>query len=443
MNSSIMAAHRCHWLALSDAQRSLFKRLLLPFTPLLVVVLVGCGKNVQSDAPETIRKTARGNAPETIRKTARGNAPETIRKKARGTNVSVVFVGDILLGDAAAKQFELNGYDWSFEHVKNLIADSDVVIGNLEGPITTAKKMLSKEKKYSYKVKPASAPALKRAGFHAMSLANNHTLDYGPAGMFETIALLRTNDIVPFGAGGNEAEARRGIVYDFGTIRLGVLGYADDWDELRPLNWYAKGAQSGCARLSTKNLQADIGRMRQYADVVVISAHWGSNYKDVKNSQKEMGRRAIDLGADIVCGHHPHIAQGIEIYRGKPIIYSVGNFVFGTRGRYEKEEDEYGLVSRWVFEGKSLKWLVTTPIAVNNKEVNFQPQRVAAEEARRMFQPRLQAFNTAARWEGGTAFIGFGPDWQTAALPAVPWIQATTNAVKAAGGIVPATASSL
>ena len=175
-------------------------------------------------------------------------------------------------------------------------------------------------------------------------------------------------------------------------------------------------------------MERDIARMRKYADVVVISVHWGSNYKTVRKSQEKMGRRAIELGADIVYGHHPHIAQGIEIYRGKPIIYSVGNFVFGTTGSYEKEEHEYGLVSRWIFEGKSLKWLLTTPIAVNNKDVNFQPRRVDAQEAQRMFEPHLAAYGTAVRWQGDTAFIGFATDWQTAVLPALPWMQGATNA---------------
>ena len=369
---------------------------------LVALLLPGCGKHVaQSDVPETIKRTA------------------------RSTTVSMVSVGDILLGNAAAQHLELHGYDWPFEYVRPLLSDADVVIGNLEGPITTAKNGRSNS---AYGAKPASASALKRAGFHALSLANNHAMDFGTAGMDETIELLRAQDILPFGAGSNESQAHRGIVYDFGTLRIGLLGYADEWEKQRKLNWYAKGTQPGCALFSAENMETDIARMRKYADVVVISVHWGSNYKPVRKSQEKMGRRAIELGADIVCGHHPHIAQGIEIYRGKPIIYSVGNFVFGTTGSYEKDEHEYGLVSRWIFEGKSLKWLLTTPIAVNNKEVNFQPRRVDAQEAQRMFEPHLKAYGTPVRWQGDTAFIGFAPDWQTAVLPTLPWRQGATNA---------------
>ena len=119
---------------------------------LLALLLPGCGTRVEpSDVPETIKRTA------------------------RSTTVSMVSVGDILLGNDAAEQLELHGYDWPFEYVRTLLSDADVVIGNLEGPITTAKNGRSNS---AYGAKPASASALKRAGFHALSLANNHALDF-------------------------------------------------------------------------------------------------------------------------------------------------------------------------------------------------------------------------------------------------------------------------
>ena len=330
----------------------------------------------------------------------------------------MVFVGDILLGDAGTVALQVNGYEWPFEKVRSLLEGADLIIGNLEGPMTSSKEKLLEGKGYSYKCSPEGAPALKRAGFHAVSLANNHTLDYGIPGLRDTITVLRENRIAPFGAGENEAEARRGVVYDFGSIRIGVLGYTEDRDQYKALGWFAAGPKPGCAMLSLENLESDIARMRKHADAIVVSVHWGATYKDVKEFQEETGRRAIDLGADMVCGHHPHIAQGIEIYRGKPIVYSLGNFAFCTNGRYPKGEQGYGLVSRWLFEGKTLKWLLATPIAVNNKQVKFQPRRVQAEEARRALAPRFEKYQTGVRWNDDTAFIGFAPDWETATLPA-------------------------
>ena len=338
---------------------------------------------------------------------------------AGGETTSVVSVGDILLGDAAKPLLKAKGYDWPFDGVRPLLAKADLVIGNLEGPITATELKISQGKKYSYKVSAASGPALKRAGFHALSLANNHTLDYTVAGMRDTIANLRANGIAPFGAGENEREARRGLVYDFGTLRIGLLGYGEPWKETEGLGWEATGESPGCALLSEQNLAEDIARLRRFADIIVVSVHWGKNYQDVTNAQRQFGRRAIELGADIVNGHHPHVAQGIEVYQGKPIIYSLGNFVFGTRGRFPAGEQGYGLVSRWLFEGKKLKWMLHTPIAVNNKIVGFQPQRATPEAARQALMTHLKQYDTQVRWQGDTAYMGFGQDWQMAALPGI------------------------
>ena len=361
--------------------------------------------------------------------------PPVIKVSARGGAVSVVSVGDILLGNASSTQLANQGYDWSFEHVQPLLGSADLVIGNLAAPVTTSTKKQAREKgekDYAYKLSHASAAALKRAGFHAVSLGNNHILDYGMNGLRDTLAILRTNDLVGFGAGDNEEEARRGVIYDFGTVRIGVLGYGEEGNEAKSV---AKGERGGYALLAEKNLAADIPQMRAHADVVLVSVHWGKNYKDVTDAQHKLGQRAIELGADIVCGHHPHIAQGIEVYKGKPIMYSLGNFVFGTRGRFPDDKQGYGLVSRLVFEGKALKWVLATPIAVNNDLVKFQPRRVPAEEAKQSLEGHLKRYGTHARWEGDTAFIGFGSEWESAALPNVPWKKSgdlTTNATPVA-----------
>lgn len=348
--------------------------------------------------------------------TGTNGTPGVVKMSVGGSTVSVVSVGDILLGSSSAAQLAEKGYDWPFEHVRPLLGNADLVIGNLAAPITTRTKKLAQDD-YSYKLSAASALALKRAGFHALSLGNNHMLDYGPLGLQETMAALQTNNIATFGAGKSESEARHGLLFDFGALRIGLLGYGEQSSEPKTI---AKRERAGYALLSEKNLEQDIAEMRKRADVVVVSLHWGKNYKDVTEAQHKMGRRAIELGADIVCGHHPHIAQGIEIHQGKPIIYSLGNFVFGSKGRFEGKQG-YGLVSRWVFEGKTLKWVTATPIGINNELVKYQPQRVPAEEAQLALEPHLKRYGTTARWEADTAFIGFGPNWQNAALPKLPW----------------------
>ena len=362
---------------------------------------------------------------------ARQEGPAVIKMSARGSTISVVSVGDVLLGNAAAPYLETNGYDWPFENVKALLGSADLVIGNLAAPITTTSKKSSSNDEYTYKLGLESGPALKRAGFHLLSLGNNHVLDYGIAGLGETITTLRANDIAVVGAGDDEKQARQGVIYDFGTLRLGLLSYGEDGSDTKGR---AKGARGGYASMSRTNVAQDIARMRTNADVVVVSFHWGKNYRDVTESQQKMGRRAIDLGADIVYGHHPHVVQPIEIYQGKPIIYSLGNFVFGTKGKY-KDNQGYGLVSRWVFEGKTLKWVLATPIGVNNEVVKFQPKRVPPQEAKLALEPHLKRYGTAFRWEDDTAFIGLATDAQTAALPSLPWKTIEEPATNAAASV--------
>lgn len=358
---------------------------------------------------------------QTVAEEAKSLAPVIIAKTAlRPGSVSLTAVGDILLGDAATPLLERHGFDWPLEKVRTLLGESDLVIGNLEAPITNENQVFAPRKKYSYKADPQSALALRRAGLDAFSLANNHALDYGLSGMRETISILQTNGVAAFGAGENEAQARRGLVYQWDDFRVGLLSYGQEWGETRGMGWEADGQHGGSALLSEENLKRDIAHLRRYADTVIVSAHWGNNYQGIKKSQRLLGRRAIELGADIVIGHHPHIAQGVEIYRGKPIIYSLGNFVFGTRGRFRQNAaGGYGLVVRLIFENKTLSWLLATPIAVDNRTVNFQPRRLDADEAQRALEPLLKSEATPSRWRGDTALIGFAEDWETQPLPAI------------------------
>jgi len=179
--------------------------------------------------------------------TASESGPPVIKISPRGGEVSVVSVGDILLGNASSAELANQGYDWSFEHVQPLLGSADLVIGNLAAPITTSTKKQARDKDYAYKVSHASAVALKRAGFHALCLGNNHVLDYGITGLRDTIAILNTNGLSGFGAGDNEEAARRGIIYDFGMVRIGFSAMAKKAASPKPLP-KASAAATRCWR---------------------------------------------------------------------------------------------------------------------------------------------------------------------------------------------------
>ena len=196
------------------------------------------------------------------------------------------------------------------------------------------------------------AAALKLGGFDVLSFASNHCMDLGPEALLGTIAALRGHGFTVIGAGSNIEEARKPAIVERNGTKIAFLAYCS---VLRP-GWEAGPNKAGCApmRASTfyeqvdyqpgtppaiislahpddlEAMKEDIRKVRPLADVVVVSMHWGIHFIPgaIAMYQKEMGYAAIDAGADLILGHHPHELKGVEVYRGKAIFYSMGNFAF-------------------------------------------------------------------------------------------------------------------
>jgi hypothetical protein len=245
-----------------------------------------------------------------------------------GGRASVLFLGDFAPTDKALPSIEKHGYGYQFGKVGRLLDSYDVVAANLEAPITTNEKPRV-EKKYIYKINPDAVSKMRRAGIDVLTLANNHIMDYGRGGLADTLAHLDSARILHAGADLSEAGARRGLLLETPAAKLGVLAYMQN-----KLNWrmyymaFALDAPfrswPGAARLDYKDLGEDITRMKKVSDKVAVVVHWGENYRPVDRWQKTIGRAAIDLGADVVIGHHPHQAQPVELYKGKPIRLQPG-----------------------------------------------------------------------------------------------------------------------
>jgi poly-gamma-glutamate capsule biosynthesis protein CapA/YwtB (metallophosphatase superfamily) len=335
------------------------------------------------------------------------DAPDPHERVVDPAIVSVVSVGDILLGDAAGKILVERGYGDPFDRLRSVIDDADLLMGNLEGPVTARDTPHAPSKAYVYRQRPEAARALADAGFDALALGNNHALDHGPGGLDDTIALLDRAGIPSFGAGRDALEARHGLVLERKGVRIGLLSYLQPYEAYERIDWYASERAPGVARLELEQAAADIRRLRAEADVLIVHAHFGENYRPVTEYQRETARRLIDAGADVVNGHHPHVAQGIDVYRGKPIVYSLGNFTFGTPGRFSEEAPGYGLVARYEIDVRTKK-LVSVEldtIATDNRQVRFRPHLVGPREARRAWATRDVGFSATPRWEGSTAII--------------------------------------
>ncbi len=236
--------------------------------------------------------------------------------------VRLIFVGDIMLDDGPG-QVVASGRD-PLAPFAALLADADYRIGNLETPIATTGKPTA-TKIFNFRADPRVIGVLK-GRFDALALANNHSGDFGHAAFLETLDHLKTAGIASFGGGRNLTEAHQPLWIERHGLRIAVLSY----NEFKPRRFAAGPNWPGIAWSEDSLVIADIRAARRAgADVVIPYMHWGWERESAPSSrQRYLAQKMIDAGADAVVGSHPHVTQGTETYRGKPIIYSLGNFVF-------------------------------------------------------------------------------------------------------------------
>lgn len=290
-------------------------------------------------------------------------------------SITLVAVGDIMLGGTAEEIMLKNGYDYPFKHTRQLLSNAEIVIGNLEGPLTNHQIPETPDKQYLFRSPPqAVAPALRRAGFNAMNLANNHILDYGVTGMNDTLQSLDQSGIIGVGAGQNLSEARTGRIIRTAHGDVALLGYSLTFPE----SFWATDTQPGTAFGHRKQIVEDIQRLSQQVDYIVVSFHWGREKAEtLRPYQPRLARAAIDAGADIVLGHHPHILQAVETYKQGLIIYSLGNYVFGSYS----QDARNSVVARINLHSGHFHSVELTPINVLNTQVVFQPAPLKGKAA--------------------------------------------------------------
>lgn len=244
--------------------------------------------------------------------------------------VRLAAVGDIMLGRYIGKVMKAKGDHYPFAQVKTMLKDHDIVFGNLEsGFATDTSTPFFPGKPYNFAAVPGAAPALREAGFTVLNLANNHILDFGSAELDLTRALLQKEGIAAFGAGSGLQAARLPAVVTVRGVRVGFLGYGVAHSSAV----YVGKDRAGIVPIQKEYIREDIQALRKTVDVLIVSYHWGMEYEQhPTDAQRDLAHLTIDWGADLVLGHHPHVMQGIEVYKGRPIAYSLGNFVFDQKG---------------------------------------------------------------------------------------------------------------
>jgi poly-gamma-glutamate capsule biosynthesis protein CapA/YwtB (metallophosphatase superfamily) len=252
-------------------------------------------------------------------------------------------------------------------------------LANLEGPV--AREAEKQDRNYTYRVKPKVTKAILKAGINVVTLANNHLLDCGREGVLETLQVLAESGIAAIGAGVNKAAAHAPAILQAGSRRVGLLGYY--WNRRTS----ARGPWPGSAMDPVEDLAADIGALKGKVDRIVATFHWGVPYgREPCAADRAKARFAVDCGADLVIGHHPHVVQPFEIHRGCPIFYSVGNFTFGSGN----SRGESLLLGARFEDSKTVVYVY--PVYVKNRDprVNYQPKLLQGGGAERTLRMLMQ-----------------------------------------------------
>ncbi|MDH3973781.1 MAG: CapA family protein [Deltaproteobacteria bacterium] len=243
--------------------------------------------------------------------------------------VTFVAVGDIMMGRHIGKYMKKKGDLYPFMNFITPFRKADIVFANLESVLgDKSDKEFFPKKPYNFIAPLKTADTLKMLGFNVLSMANNHAMDYGPSPVTKTRNILIKRGISPFGAGKNLDEARTPAIKTVKNIKFGFLGYSNGHSHLV----YASKKRAGAVPYRLKIMLEDINSLRSKVDILVVSLHWGVEYeKFPTKKQIKVAHQLIDAGADIILGHHPHVMQGIEFYKGKLIVYSLGNFLFDQK----------------------------------------------------------------------------------------------------------------
>ena len=243
--------------------------------------------------------------------------------------VTLSFAGDIMLDrgvkNSVRKNFN-NDYSMLFEKSKEtseLLKKSDINFANLEG--TASDQGVDRKNLYSFRMDPEIVPVLKSAGINILSVANNHVADWGRDAYIDTLARLKENEISYTGGGNNKTEAETPVIIEKYGMKIGFLGFSDKGPD------YMKASmdQAGILSASDPNFEQIIRNATKQVDYLIVSFHFGEEYQVKHNPRQEyLAHKAIDAGAKIVVGHHPHVTEDTEVYKNGFIAYSLGNFIF-------------------------------------------------------------------------------------------------------------------
>jgi poly-gamma-glutamate synthesis protein (capsule biosynthesis protein) len=266
---------------------------------------------------------ARGRYPVAVVSEEARAAPGALRVRP----LTLAAVGDVTFGDGVATAIARHGPLWPWRSVAPALRAADLALANLEGAVSTRGAPVP-GKLYTFRGPPAAfRAAASFAGIDVVSLANNHSLDYGRTAFLDTIANARRFGLRTVGGGSSLTAARRPAIVKRGGLRVAFLGFSD----VRPLGFDAGAGLPGTVPAFPEIVRADVRAARRRSDVVVAYFHWGIERTTVPTwRQRDLAQTALDAGATVVLGAHPHVLQPIERRGRRLVAWSLGNFVFAA-----------------------------------------------------------------------------------------------------------------
>lgn len=353
--------------------------------------------------------------------------PETIQKR------TITLLGDTNPGETYQLRLEqqgkenilkTKGYDYSFEKFHDFLKESDFTLVNLEACITGQRQSaLETIKPYLDWTDVVETPnILKRLGVDAVSLANNHTLDFGSTGLEEMLNLLRDQDIASFGAGTSAQEAENVLHHhvSLGEKNLHIIVASGFEYRENHADWgyYATPESAGVNSWGKSDVAKQLKNLRKlYPDAFLIAfPHWGSNYQYVSERQKTLAHDIIEAGADLIIGHGSHMMQEIEVYEGHWILYGIGNFVYNSPGRFSRYDVlPFGLLTRLTVaecNDRSSINVQIYPTCIDNGKTGYQSDFVTEHQFRQVvdfFMPHKKGPQTdlVRRMRAGKDCHGF------------------------------------
>ncbi|MHC4548601.1 MAG: CapA family protein [Planctomycetota bacterium] len=297
--------------------------------------------------------------------------------------VTLALGGDTMLARLVTKTLLKEGPRHVWGDALPLLRGADLTLVNLECVIAEGGGPFRPRRVFYFRAHPTAIEALTLAGIDYVSLANNHALDYGPQALLECLKRLDAAGIRHAGAGANAREAARPALLEAGGLKIGVVAFADHFKE-----YAATASRPGTNVLKVGDLapvrRAIKAARAAGADVVICSAHWGPNMRQVpKPWFKAFARAVMDAGADIFHGHSAHVFQGIELYKGKPILYDTGDLVddYAVDPRLR---NDLALLFLLTVSPKGLRRLELVPLKIGRMQVNRATGADHAEIVRRM-----------------------------------------------------------